>query len=63
MPELLKVSEVAQYLRLDPKKIYAMIAADQIPGVVKFGSKSIRIHRDRLLDWVRASAGALTEDV
>ena len=32
MPEYLSSSEVARYLKLNPKKVYALVAAGQLPA-------------------------------
>lgn len=48
MEELLTVEEVAKWLRLKPKTVYAMVAARRIPhfkqgGVLRFNRKVLEV--------------------
>ncbi len=51
IPDLLKMSEVADVLRTTPKATYAMIARGQLPGVVRIGRR-VLVHADELVDWL-----------
>ena len=49
--EFLTVSDVADLLRTTPKGIYAMIARQHLPGVVRIGRRVLVRSRD-LLRWL-----------
>ena len=51
-PELITVDELAAMMGLNHKTVYAMIQDDQIPGVRRVRSRTIRIHRDTVLRWL-----------
>ncbi len=48
---LLRVPEVAQFLNVSVRKIWAMRDAGELPGVVQIG-KCVRIDRQALAQWV-----------
>ena len=54
------VPEVAKVLRTSPKAIYAMIARQQLPGVMRI-NRRVLVDQNALLDWlsqkVHASSG------
>lgn len=58
LPDVLKVEEAAALIRVDPKTLYAAIAAGTVPGVMRIG-RVIRIGRAALLAWI---AGAPTNE-
>ena len=47
---ILKVSEVAAYLKLSKSKVYLMVQRNQLPHL-KMG-KSVRIRKCDLLEWI-----------
>jgi excisionase family DNA binding protein len=51
-PELITVDQLAAMMGLNHKTVYAMIQDDQIPGVRRVRSRTIRIHRDTVLRWL-----------
>ena len=51
LPLLLRVSEVARLLSISRSKGYEMIAAGQIPGVVRIG-RSVQVSSGALLRWI-----------
>jgi excisionase family DNA binding protein len=51
-PELITVDQLAAMMGLNHKTVYAMIQDDQIPGVRRLRSRTIRIHRDTVLRWL-----------
>jgi excisionase family DNA binding protein len=51
-PELITVDELAAMMGLNHKTVYAMIQDEQIPGVRRLRSRTIRIHRDTVLRWL-----------
>ena len=59
---LLRPAEAAELLGLCRSKVYAMLAAGELP-VVRIG-RSVRVPREALHDWVnsRAAAGEGQED-
>ena len=52
VPAVITVIEAARLLRVDSKTLYEAIARAEVPGAVKVG-RTIRIYRDRLLDWLQ----------
>lgn len=50
-PEVMKVSEVAELLRVDRKTVYSMIQRRRLPGVRRVG-RCVRISRSALLAWL-----------
>jgi excisionase family DNA binding protein len=52
VPALLTTDEVATILRTSRKAIYAMIARQQLPGIVRLGRR-VLVSEDVLLDWLR----------
>src|SRR5689334_12463383 len=57
LPTLMTVDELATLMRVNRKTIYAMISAEQLPGVRYMGSH-IRIVRDVVVSWLRGEARA-----
>jgi excisionase family DNA binding protein len=51
-PELITVDQLAAMMGLNHKTVYAMIQDDQIPGVRRLRSRTIRIHRGTVLRWL-----------
>ena len=51
LPHLLTPDEAAGLLRTSRKQIYAMAAAELIPGVVRPGRRLL-FRRDAVLDWL-----------
>ena len=49
--ELLRVGEVADFLRTSPKAIYSMIERGLLPGVVRIGRR-VLVKRTDLLDFL-----------
>jgi excisionase family DNA binding protein len=52
LPVLLTPTEAATLLRTTRKAIYALVARQQIPGVVRVGRRVLFHSRD-LLNWLR----------
>ncbi len=52
LPQVLKVAELADLLRMDRKSVYDAIREGKIPGVQRIG-RAIRISRDAVLEWLR----------
>lgn len=55
--EILTVSEVAQYLRVNPQTVYRKAKAGALP-VVRIG-RAIRFRKSELDNWLQASSGRL----
>lgn len=55
-PILVSVEEAARLLGLSRGKAYELAARGELP-VVRFG-RSVRVHRDRLTEWVDEQATA-----
>ena len=51
LPMLLTVDEAARLLRTSRRAIYAMIARDQLPGVVRV-RRRVLVRSADLLDWL-----------
>ncbi len=51
--DLMTVSEVADYLRLNPQTVYRKAKAGELPAL-RIG-RAIRFHRAELEQWLRAS--------
>jgi excisionase family DNA binding protein len=51
LPAVLTVDELAAYLRLNRKSVYAAIREGAIPGARRIGG-TIRIDRDTVLTWL-----------
>lgn len=54
-PALMRPPEVAEYLQVSRSKVYAMLAADALPGIVRIGT-SVRVHRATLETWLERQA-------
>ena len=57
LPEVMTADEVAAFLRVNPKTVYAAVAAGQLPG--RRVGKRIVFWRDALLDWLRSNERVL----
>jgi excisionase family DNA binding protein len=53
LPELIRVTRVAQLLDLDRRRVYEMVENAEL-AAVRVGTRGVRIFRDSLLDWLRA---------
>jgi excisionase family DNA binding protein len=53
-PQLLKVPEVAQMLRVKPRTIYEMVAQERIPYRKPPGSNILRFDLEEILAWTKA---------
>jgi excisionase family DNA binding protein len=51
LPAVLTVDELAVYLRVNRKTVYAAIAQGAIPGARRIGG-TIRVDRDSVLKWL-----------
>ncbi len=58
LPPVLTVDEVAEFLRLNRKTVFASIAAGKMPGR-KVGRRIV-VLRDALLQWMRSNEHALS---
>lgn len=56
--EILTVSEVAEYLRVNPQTIYRKAKAGEMP-TVRIG-RAIRFRRDALEAWIKGLSAAQT---
>ena len=54
-PQLLKVAEVAELLKLKPRTIYEMVAQNRIPYRKPPGSNILRFDLDEILAWTKGS--------
>ncbi len=59
-PDMLTVSEFAEFARVAPWTIYEAIKRDEIPGAVKFG-QAIRIHQPTALRWITGRPDCASE--
>ena len=59
-PLLLRAEEAARLLGLGRSKVFAMMAAGELPGVVRIG-RSVRVSREALERWVRDRSAAADE--
>ena len=53
---LLTVPEVGDMLGIGKSKAYAMVRNGEMPGVVRLGPQTVRIHRDKLIAWLHEQA-------
>ena len=60
VPALLTTDEVAATPRTSRKAIYAMVARQQLPGIVRVGRR-VLVREDALLDWLRQKSTPLLE--
>jgi excisionase family DNA binding protein len=51
LPPILTVDELAAYLRINRKTLYAAIRAGEVPGARRIGG-TIRLDRDTVLSWL-----------
>ena len=54
-PALMRPAEVAEYLAISRSKVYALLAADGLPGIMRIGT-SVRVHRATLAVWLERQA-------
>ena len=52
-PQLLKVADVAELLKLKPRTIYEMVAQNRIPYRKPPGSNILRFDLEEILEWTR----------
>lgn len=52
-PHFLKVSEVAELLKVKPRTIYEMVAQNRIPYRKPPGSNILRFDLEEILEWTR----------
>ena len=57
LPEVMTADEVAAFLRVNVKGVYAAVNAGQLPG--RRVGKRVVFWRDGLLDWLRSNERAL----
>ena len=53
LPEVMNASEVAAFLRINVKGVYAAVNAGELPG--RRVGKRVVFWRDALLDWLRSN--------
>lgn len=56
LPAVLRVPELAAFLRVDRKTVYELISSGALPGTRRCG-RSVRIHRDTVLRWLAEGHG------
>ena len=61
LSEVLTVSEVAEYLRVNPQTVYRKAKAGELPAV-RIG-RAIRFRRTELEEWLKAPAKELPHEV
>jgi excisionase family DNA binding protein len=58
LPDILTTEELATFLRVSPKTIYAMVQRKLLPHRhVGTGKRSLRFSRDAVLEWLRSGQG------
>ncbi len=55
-PLLLRAEDAARLLGIGRSTVFEMLAAGELPGVVRIG-RSVRISREALEQWVRDRSG------
>jgi excisionase family DNA binding protein len=55
-PQLLKVPEVAQLLKVKPRTIYEMVAQDRIPYRKPPGTNILRFDLEEIMAWTKTRA-------
>ena len=53
-PRFLKVTELAELLKVKPRTIYEMVAQDRIPYRKPPGSNILRFDLDEIVAWTKA---------
>ena len=53
-PRLLKVAELAAFLKLKPRTIYEMVAQNRIPYRKPPGSNILRFDLDEIIAWTKS---------
>ena len=59
--DVMTVSEVAAYLRVNPQTVYRKAKAGELPAV-RIG-RAIRFRRDELESWLKSPAAATASEV
>lgn len=49
---LITVEDAAAIMRIGRSKAYELVTDGRMPGVVKLGDRSIRVHRQVLIEWL-----------
>jgi excisionase family DNA binding protein len=52
--ELLTIPELALIVKLHPETLYRLVRRKKLPGVLKIGSRTIRVNRRIALAWNKA---------
>jgi len=52
-PQFLKVTELAELLKVKPRTIYEMVAQNRIPYRKPPGSNILRFDLEEILEWTR----------
>ena len=52
-PQFLKVTEIAELLKVKPRTIYEMVAQNRIPYRKPPGSNMLRFDLEEILEWTR----------
>ena len=60
-PLLLKAEQGAALLGISRSKFFALMAAGEVPGIVRIG-RSVRISRTALEAWIRQQSGEGDDD-
>ncbi len=60
-PLLLKAEQGAALLGISRSKFFALMAAGELPGIVRIG-RSVRISRTALEAWIRQQSGEGDDD-
>ena len=58
--QFLKVTEVAELLKVKPRTIYEMVAQNRIPYRKPPGSNILRFDLDEILAWTKNAARTVT---
>jgi len=58
-PQLLKVPEVAELLKVKPRTIYEMVAQHRIPYRKPPGTNILRFDLDEIMAWTKSRADAV----
>ena len=61
LSDVMTVSEVAEYLRVNPQTVYRKAKAGEMP-VLRIG-RAIRFRKSELEDWLKGLSGATLNEV
>lgn len=61
--EVLNVKEAAKFLNMAPSTLYNLTSRNSIPVMRRKGSRTIKFHRDELLEWVRQGNKVINIDM